>query len=124
MNCWLPIIAALVGFFGDLLIQVFLKFTKYDWGLKSYFRKHGVIESACIASGILALFFSIWTIFNFPIRWEPILISALILDAFWNYFHVMPSLNNYYKEPIIPRTILGVIIPFLLPVFIVKFPHL
>lgn len=127
VNCWLPIVAVLVGFFGDLSIQAFVKLGgagSGGWGLKSYFREHGVVASALIAAGILGLFYSIWTMFNFPLHWWIILAVALILDLFWNYYHVMPSLDTYYKEPIIPRTILGVVIPFLLPLFIAKFLHL
>ena len=120
VDCWLLIIAILVGFFGDLSIQAFLKVTGYNWGLKSYFREHGMIASALIAAGILGMFYGVWIMFNLPLRWELILVVTLLIDLFWNYAHVMPSLNNYYKEPIIPRTILGVIIPFLLPLLILK----
>lgn len=122
-NCWLLIIAILVGFFGDLSVQAFLKITGMDWGLKSYFREHGVIASALIAAGIVGMFYAIWIAFNLPLRWEFILAVAILIDLFWNYAHVMPSLNNYYKEPVTPRTILGVIIPFLLPLFIAKILH-
>jgi len=124
MSCWLPIIAVLVGFFGDLSIQFLVKIGGLNWGLKSYFQEHGTVASALIAAGILGMFYSIWIAFNLPLRWEVILVVALLLDLFWNYAHVMPSLNNYYKEPIIPRTILGVVIPFLLPFFIAKILHL
>lgn len=120
-NLWLPIIAIFVGFFGDLLVQAFVKLGgagSGGWGLKSYFQQHGMMASALIAAGILGVFYSIWTVFNLPLRWEFILIVALVLDLIWNYAHIMPSLNNYYKEPAIPRTILGVVIPFLLPLLI------
>jgi hypothetical protein len=119
--CNLILIAWLVGFFGDLAVQLANKWGIIGFsgnGLTTYFRIHGRAESAFIAAGIIAGFYAIWIGLGLPLRWELILLVALILDLIWNYANVFPSLKEYYKEPYIPRTILGVVIPFLLPLFI------
>lgn len=119
----LILIAWLVGFIGDLTVQLANKqhITGFSGkGLTTYFWIHGRAESAFIAAGIIAGFYAIWIGLGLPLRWEFILPVALILDLIWNYANIFPSLKEYYKEPYIPRTILGVVIPFLLPLLIWK----
>ena len=115
----LLIIACAVGFFGDLVAQAIVRLGFLgDWGLASYFKRHGVMESAFIACGIVGGFYALWIGLGLPLRWELILLAGLVLDVTWNLARVFPSLDTYYREPWLPRTILGVVIPFLLPLLL------
>lgn len=121
MGCQLVLIAWLVGFFGDLAVQAANRLNVIGFsgvGLTTYFGIHGSVESAFIAAGMVAGFYAVWIGIGAPLRWEFILLAALLLDLIWNLGNIFPSLTEYYKEPLIPRTLLGVVIPFLLPLFI------
>ena len=110
-----------VGFFGDLFAQAIVRSGRLgDWGLNGYFKQHGVLESAFIACGVVGGFYAVWIALGLPLRWELILTASLGVDLFWNWANVFPSLKSYYREPCIPRTILGVVIPFLLPLLLAK----
>ena len=114
-------LALAVGFFGDLLAQVIVRSGRFgNWGLTGYFKQHGVLESAFIACGVVGGFYAAWIALGLPLRWELILTASLGVDLFWNWANMFPSLKSYYQEPYIPRTILGVVVPFMLPLLLAK----
>lgn len=117
----LLIIAFALGFFGDLITQLIVKSNRFgNWGLNNYFAKHGVMESAFIAAGVVVGFYAFWIGLGLPLKWQFILPVAIVLDFMWNKAHIFPSLDEYYKQPWFMRTILGVVIPFILPLILVR----
>jgi len=99
------LISFLVGFFGDLLLQLGVKFGfggETGWGLKGYFKQHGCIESLFIAGGMMTLFH----ILVLNLNWNEmgllkgliyLSIYGIILDLLFRKFMIFPSLEGYYN---------------------------
>jgi hypothetical protein len=117
-------IATLVGFVGDIGVQLAVE---NDWlgkngaGLKVYFAQHGRSESLFIASGLMAFFYTLYAMTGLPFKLQYIAVYAVLLDFMFRYGKVFNSLDGFYRENSIPiTTTMGAIIPFILPLLILK----
>lgn len=96
--------AAITGALGDAALQVIVKNSNADWGLKEYFALHGTGEAICVAAGMMALFFVIWVGILAPVlRVQPdnlvaVAVYGVILDLLFRKFRIFPSLDGYYKS--------------------------
>jgi hypothetical protein len=119
--CNATIIGFIVGFIGDLGLNLSTQKLKIlDAGLIDYFPLHGTIEAAFIAAGLVSfcvyISLFIWeqlikirygsdkTIADVKYRYTIIymFIFGCILDLFFRYLHIMPSLNGMYEKLSIP----------------------
>lgn len=119
----LILIATLVGFFGDMGIQIAIKLGvggKNGMGLRDYFQQHGKVESLFIAAGIMSFFYSLYAISGLPFKIEYLAVYSVILDLLFRYLRIFPSLNKFYQNSIPSTLIFGAIIPFVLPIIILK----
>lgn len=121
----LILIATLVGFFGDVLTQQLVyneSISGVDgWGLKSYFKQHGKIESLILGSGVMAFFYSLYALTGLPFKVQWLAIYGIILDFIFRYTRFFPSLDEYYsKVGIIGTSIVGGLFPLILPLFVYK----
>jgi hypothetical protein len=98
----LIVIACIVGFVGDFLLQLFSK--KFGmggptgWGLKDYFSQHGSVEALFIAGGMMTLFYIIYlVILKLPVNYYYLAIYGIILDLLFRIFMIFPSLSGYYN---------------------------
>jgi hypothetical protein len=98
-----------VGFFADLALNYLT--TTQDWkvGLKGYFKKHGVMESAFIAAAIM--YASMWVGFTLHGVVTPqmdqgvfIFVFGLIIDNLFRFGNLMPSLECMYNALSIPTS--------------------
>ena len=90
-------VAFLVGFFGDIFLQLLCQTPYFDYGLKEYFKIHGAIEAPFIAGGMMVLFSIIYGFTGLPLKWEYLAIYGVILDIIFRVFMVFPSLKGYYS---------------------------
>lgn len=96
--------AAITGALGDAALQVIVKNSDRDWGLKEYFALHGTGEAICVAAGMMALFFVIWVGILAPVlRVAPdnivaVAVYGVILDLLFRKFRIFPSLDGYYAS--------------------------
>jgi hypothetical protein len=93
-------ISFLVGFFGDLTLQIASPRIggPTGWGLTPYFKQHGKAESLFIAGGMMALFFIIYLyIFRLKPNYLYLAIYGIILDLLFRWFRIFPSLDGYYE---------------------------
>jgi len=89
----------LVGFFGDLTLQIISpRFGgPTGWGLTPYFKQHGKAESLFIAGGMMALFYIIYLyVFRLPPNFVYLAIYGVVLDLLFRWFRIFPSLDGYY----------------------------
>jgi hypothetical protein len=89
----------LVGFFGDLILQITSpRFGgPTGWGLTPYFKQHGKAESLFIAGGMMALFYIIYIyVFRLPPNFVYLAIYGVVLDLLFRWFRIFPSLDGYY----------------------------
>ena len=103
MDCPAKLIAfaCLSGFFGDALLQILTKYMggPTGWGLKEYFRQHGVAESMFVAAGMLTLFYVIYLfVLRLPVKWQYLALFGIILDYVFRKTMVFPSLKGYYQQ--------------------------
>lgn len=95
-------IATLAGFGGDALLQVITSNTKFDWGLKEYFRQHGRAEAMFTAAGMMAIFYLIYIYlhktFNFPLNLVSLAVYGVMLDLIFRVCNIFPSLKGYYSQ--------------------------
>lgn len=109
----------IVGFLGDLLLNFLTQKAKVlDAGLIDYFPLHRTLEAAFIAGGLVAA-----SIYIALVLWENLfcqsidnsnnwytglylLVFGSILDLFFRYFHLMPTLDGMYEKLSIPVTML------------------
>lgn len=92
-------ISFLVGFFGDLTLQLASPRLggPTGWGLTPYFKQHGKAESLFIAGGMMALFFIIYLyVFRLPPNYVYLAIYGIVLDLLFRWFRIFPSLDGYY----------------------------
>ena|SRR3972149_9620612 len=111
-------IATLTGFFGDVLLQLLVHFGVGEWGLKSYFQQHGRAESLFIASGMMALFYTIYVLLGLPLKFEYLAIYGIILDLIFRLTRLFPSLDNYYKSLNYLESAIWGVIPMIIPLLI------
>jgi hypothetical protein len=110
-------IAFFVGFIGDLILQLIVKNTKYDWGLREYFKLHGSIEAMVIAGGMLTLFFILMVYSKVPITYTNLAIYGVILDLLFRKLNIFPSLSGYYQSLNYFESGVWGAIPMMLPLF-------
>jgi hypothetical protein len=93
-------IACLVGFFGDMILQVGVYNNlggPTGWGLKDYFKLHGPVESLFIPAGMLTLFYIIYIYLNIPLNVGYLALYGVILDFIFRKFMLCESLKEYYE---------------------------
>jgi len=90
-------VAFLVGFFGDIFLQILAKTTPFDYGLRGYFAEHGSIEAPFIAGGMMVLFYIIYSFTGLPLKWQYIAVYGVLLDILFRTFMIFPSLKGYYS---------------------------
>lgn len=113
--------AYLTGFIGDGLLQIIVGNTKYNWGLKEYFRQHGVAESVFIAGGMLAFFYMIYFfILRLPLNPIYISIYAIVLDLLFRELNIFPSLKGYYSHLNYFWSAFWAVIPMLIPYYLYR----
>lgn len=98
----LCILAFIVGFIGDSLLQ-FGSSTLHlggstGWGLRDYFAKHGRAESVCIAGGMMIFFYLIYFyILCLPANYLYLALYGIVLDFIFRKAIIFPSLKGYYE---------------------------
>jgi len=90
-------VAFLVGFFGDIFLQILCNTTPFDYGLRGYFKEHGSVEATFIAGGMMVLFLIIYGFTGLPLKWEYLAIYGVVLDILFRTFMIFPSLKGYYS---------------------------
>jgi hypothetical protein len=90
----------LVGFFGDIGLQLIVHARGNLVGLKDYFELHSSLESACLAGGLMYGVSYIYDFFNLPIAIMPLFIYGGLLDIVFRQFGLMKTLNDTYYENI------------------------
>lgn len=113
--------AYLTGFIGDGSLQAIVSNTKYDWGLKRYFKQHGIAESMFIAGGMLAFFYMIYFFMRLPLNPVYISIYAIILDLLFRQFNIFPSLKGYYSHLNYFWSAFWAVIPMLIPYYLYRY---
>ena len=92
-------IACIVGFMGDILLQVGAKRFHLGgasgWGLKEYFNQHGSAESTFIAGGMMTLFYIL--LGPLPKTYPILAIHGMLIDLFFRKTMIFPSLKGYYE---------------------------
>lgn len=123
----LIVIAALVGFVGDILLQLL------DLDLfKTYFAQHGPLESMLIASGLVSMLYFIYlyslsSLFALPAvgtTFGTFYFSLYILcfDIFLRHSHVFKSLDYFYDQlNYFQSGIPGAVLPALIPMVVFWF---
>jgi len=90
-------IAFLVGIFGDLILQIWVKIQGNVVGLKSYFIQHGKIESLLLAGGLMVFVISIFELTNLKINYFNLWMYGGFIDLLMREFRLLPSLDEYYS---------------------------
>jgi len=121
-KCWLIPIAFIVGFIGDLLLQVMTQTLrmggKTGWGLLQYFKLHGRWESATIAGGMLCAFYMAFMVSHFKLTFLNMSIYGVVLDLAFRRFTIYPSLLGYYNNMSYIWSAVWGAIPMMLPLFV------
>jgi uncharacterized membrane protein YvlD (DUF360 family) len=98
------LITFLTGFFGDILLQLGDKLGlggPTGWGLRDYFKLHGAAESACIAGGMMTLFYIlVLPIFGKLTVTQTIIFLAIygiVLDLLFRELVIFKTLDGYYR---------------------------
>ena len=116
-------LACLTGFIGDAILQYASKFMggETGWGLKEYFRQHGVGESLFIAAGMMTLFYVIvLVIFDLPPKWYFLAIFGVVIDLIFRLAMVFPSLAGYYAYFNYFWSAFWMAIPMLIPLALMR----
>lgn len=113
-------IACLTGFFGDIFLQIRVKYLGGDGGLKKYFAQHGRAEAICIATGMMAILQMFYLyVLCLPLNYVYLAIYGVVVDIFFRTTMVFSSLDEYYKVLDYPfTTTIGGALPAILPYFI------
>jgi hypothetical protein len=95
--------AFMVGFIGDLLLQLLTKGLglggSSGFGLISYFNQHGVAESMFIAGGMLVFFNILYiNLIKLPLTVFNLALYGVILDLIFRLTMLFPSLHGYYQH--------------------------
>ena len=120
--------AAIVGFIGDLVLQVGSKYLKLGgpdgWGLKDYFTQHGSAESLFIAAGMMAIFYQIFFMFvKLPMKYMLLSLAlyGIILDLIFRKFMIFKSLQGYYQYFNYFWSAVWAAIPLIIPFIIFRY---
>jgi hypothetical protein len=132
--CKLLTLAFFTGFIGDALLQIITSRrvasgsqTKYDWGLKEYFKQHGRAEALFIASGMLTLFYILYVSVidvdktSFKANLLYLTIYGILLDLLFRKLNIFSSLKGYYKSLNYFWSAVWGIIPMLIPYVLYKY---
>ena len=113
-------IACLTGFFGDVFLQIRVKYFGGDGGLKKYFAQHGRAEALCIATGMMAILQMFYLyVLCLPLNYVYLAIYGVVVDIIFRTTMVFSSLDEYYKVLDYPfTTTVGGALPAILPFFI------
>jgi hypothetical protein len=122
----LIVIAALVGFVGDILLQL-LNLDLF----KTYFAQHGPLESMLIASGLVSM---LYFIYLYPLSYLFALPSSgtsgvlyfslyiLCFDIFLRHTRIFKSLDYFYDQlNYFQSGIPGAVLPALIPMVVFWF---
>jgi hypothetical protein len=99
-NFKLLVIACIVGFIGDFLLQTGVKMGlggPTGWGLKGYFKQHGSTESLFIAGGMMSLFYALFLISGVRVNFLNLAVYGILLDFLFRIGMIFPSLEGYYE---------------------------
>lgn len=91
-------IAFIIGVFGDAALQL-LDNTPFgrQWGLTTYFERHGPIAALFVAGSMMYLFTGMFTLaFGQNPSYAIVFLYGMLLDVLFRVTRVMPSLDNYY----------------------------
>jgi len=117
-------IACIVGFVGDICLQLGINKLNLGgpsgWGLKEYFKQHGVNESPFIAGGMMTLFYIFYYYSYLPINFISLSLYGIILDYIFRTTMLFPSLTGYYKYFNYFWSAVWGAIPLVLPLLIYK----
>jgi len=121
-------VAFLTGFMGDIGLQLLVASGMggpSGWGLKSYFKQHGPLESMFIAGGMLAGFYMIYIyILGLPIHTHThiyyIGIYGIIIDYIFRKFMIFSSLKGYYAYMNYYWSAFWIFVPMILPIGLYK----
>ena len=119
-------IACVTGFFGDASLQLLTKQFGMGgptgWGLKPYFKLHGVGEALCVAAGMMGIFY---VIFLYILRLPPTLyylaIYGIVLDFIFRKLRLFTSLDGYYKSLNYFWSAFWGAVPMIMPLLIAKY---
>lgn len=116
-------LAVLVGFFGDLGLQVMTKQWGMGgptgWGLLPYFEQHGTYEALFVAAGMMGLFYVMYQyLFGLPYTALGLSIFGIVLDLIFRYTRLFPSLDGYYRSLNHFWSAFWAVVPMLLPYWI------
>ena len=117
-NFKLLVITFFTGFIGDLLLQIATSKGLIDDFLKSYFKQHGVFESACIGGGMMTLFYILFIYSGLEFNYKNLIIYGIILDLLFRELNIFPSLKEYYIYLNYFWSAVWGAIPIILPYFI------
>jgi hypothetical protein len=113
--------AIIIGLLGDLTIQIIVKNSDEinKFGLKTYFDKHGSIESLFIAAGMTSTFAMIYQYLDPKLNSILMIAYGAALDILFRYYRkdYFKSLDDYYNIEPYYYTIPWAIIPL----FMIKF---
>lgn len=114
----------IVGFFGDLGLQAIVNNSKEDnkYGLKTYFKQHGILESAFIGSGMMGIFTLIYKMIDPSYNKIGMCIYGGGLDILFRNYHktIFPSLTDYYKNLTPEMSLIWGVIPILMTIGVDK----
>lgn len=114
-------VACLTGFIGDATLQLAVKNSVGDWGLKSYFKQHGPAESLFIAGGMMTLFYVLYIYaLRLPLQWQYLVVYGIVLDYIFRKTMVFESLQGYYRHLNYFWSAFWGAIPMLIPFVIMK----
>lgn len=122
--CAYIVSAALTGFVGDALLQIGTKHFGFGgptgYGLREYFRVHGVVESLFIAAGMMTIFFIAYAALGLPFKLAYLALYGIALDAFFRATMICPSLRGYYEHLNYFWSAFWGAVPAMMPVAIVR----
>ena len=122
MNCILILVACLVGFIGDLLLQIGSKVLKMGgaggWGLTGYFKLHGAAESTFIAGGMMSLFYSVYLLLGIPVNYAYLALFGIAVDLLFRQTMLFGSLKGYYQYFNYFWSGFWMAVPMMLPFFV------
>lgn len=105
--------AIIVGLLGDLTLQLIVKNSNdiNKFGLKTYFEKHGSLESLFIAAGMTSSFAMLYKFIDPKLNAPLMILYGASLDILFRKYRLFESLDDYYNIEPYYYTILWAIIP-------------
>lgn len=92
----------IIGFFGDLGLQLIAHVRGDIVGLSDYFKQHHSLESAFIAAGMMVGFTLLYQLSGLPVSWSNLFLYGVVLDVIFRNVNLMPSLTDTYYKHITP----------------------